>query len=261
MMTALSLRTDLSAKLKRMCLLLPALLLLLFSSLQAAPDKEKLLPADSAKMQVREPSKSTQDDFYKDDYWSFDREKNCVKEEPGVIDRILDRFLNKLARSFDGSADGGTGFWTYFWILVLIALVVFAILRLTNSGVSGLFSGKQKKEEDPDASLDDVDIHAIDYERMIAEALEKKDYRLGVRLWFLRTLKLLSDKELLSWKIDKTNSDYFYELSGSSLQDDFGKVSFVYDYIWYGEFPVDDNLYRDAEAKFRKFHQDISSKG
>ena len=92
--------------------------------------------------------------------------------------------------------------------------------------------------------MEDVDIHNIDYEQQIREAISNKDFRLAVRLWFLRTLKSFSDKELVQWKIDKTNSDYYYELSGSKYQKDFGDVSKSYDYIWYGEFPVDEISYR-----------------
>lgn len=258
----MSLHTELRAGIMRLRLLLPAFLLLLSFSLHAQTDTiVKKLPSDSVKMDVKQPSKSTQEDYYNDDYWKYDRDKEKAgKEEPGVFDRILERFLNKFFKGMGSEESGGSNFWSIFWLLVLIAIVVFAILKITNSGISNLFSGRRKKSEEIDASLDDVDIHAIDYEQMIAEALAKKDYRLGVRLWFLRTLKNLSDKELLHWKIDKTNSDYFYELSGTVYQDGFGKVSFIYDFIWYGEFPVDENSYREAEEKFREFQQTIGIK-
>jgi hypothetical protein len=95
---------------------------------------------------------------------------------------------------------------------------------------------------------------------MITEAMTNKDYRLAIRLWFLRTLKTLSDKELLSWSIEKTNRDYYYELGGTELQQEFGDVSLVYDYIWYGEFPVDEQSFKEAEQKFRHFSGKITSK-
>ncbi len=35
-------------------------------------------------------------------------------------------------------------------------------------------------------------------------------------------------------------------------------MSKVYDYIWYGEFPVDESSYKNAEEKFSMLYKDIS---
>ncbi|HET6991838.1 MAG TPA: hypothetical protein VFJ43_10960, partial [Bacteroidia bacterium] len=149
--------------------------------------------------------------------------------------------------------------WSILWILILVTIVVLVILKVTNSGVSTIFSGKARKNEDVNATLKDVDIHSINYEQQILAAISNKDFRLAVRLWFLRTLKSFSDKELVRWQIDKTNSDYYYELSGTSYQKEFGDVSKVYDYIWYGEFPVDESSYRTAEEKFSVLYKKVGS--
>lgn len=244
--------------------LLPVLFLFAGSSFAVAAPEQKVLHADSSAVQQNEPSKSKQEEYYKDDYWTYnrDRDKN-KKEEKNVFDRMWDSLMESIWGSLSGSENNkgsGWNFWTILVLLIFIGLIVFAILKLTNTGVNSLFSGKRKDSESTDATLEDVDIHALDYEEMIGSALKAKDYRLAVRLWFLRTLKKLSDKEKLTWKLDKTNSDYYYELSGSGLQEEFGKISFVYDYIWYGEFPVDEQSYREAEEQFKHFTSTIASK-
>jgi hypothetical protein len=220
--------------------------------ISAFAKKEKQhIKIDSSKVQLREPDKSSQEDYYNDDYYKYQTDKTGKKSEPGIFDRMLSKFIENLVDSMRFEKDNKFNWWSLFWIVLLIALVVLVVLKLTNSGVSSMFTGKRKQEEEIDATLEDVDIHSIDYEQQIRAAISNNDYRLAVRLWFLRTLKSFSDRELVFWKIDKTNSDYYYELSGTEYQKDFGEVSKVYDYIWYGEFPVDEHSYKNAEEKFR----------
>lgn len=257
-MTALSSYTERMQVLLRRLLVL--CLLLNASFLFAQTDKQKQkVHHDSSAVQLREPEKSSQDDVFADDYWRYDRDKTLTKDEPNVFDRIWNSFMESLLDSLQSDRDDSFNFWNLFWILLLVALVVFVILRVTKTGTSSLFSGKKKTAEKVDATLEDVNIHAIDYDRMIEDAARRKDYRLAVRLWFLRTLKVLSDKELLEWKVNKTNSDYYYEMSGSTFQKEFGDVSFVYDYIWYGEKAVDENSYREAEGKFQSLYVKIEN--
>lgn len=236
--------------------LLVVILLLNASFLFAQSDSKSKIKHDSAAVQLREPQKEKQEEIYKDEYWRYDRDKTLTKEEPNVFDRMWNSFMESLFNNMS-SDKGGSNFWNFFWIAVLVILIVFVILRVTKTGTSSLFAGKKKKAEKIDATLEDVDIHAIDYDQMIADAERKRDYRLAIRLWFLRTLKVLSDKELVHWKMDKTNSDYYYDLNGSDYQKEFGDVSFIYDYIWYGEKPVDENAFQIAQNQFRAFHTKI----
>lgn len=226
-------------------------------SVSASPEKEKILHSDSSAIQPKEPSQSAKDNYYNDDYYKYKEEKKSVNDEPDVFDRLWNKFWNKVMSGFMSKKDGQFNPWSILWFVVFALLIVLVVLRLTNSGVNTIFSGKRKAAEKIDATLEDVDIHSIDFEEQIRNAISNNDYRLAVRLWFLRTLKSFSDKELLHWKIDKTNSDYYYELSGTSYQQEFGDVTKVYDYIWYGEFPVDEISYQKAEEKFRGLNKKL----
>lgn len=233
--------------------LLSVVIVLLGSfSLRAGPDTKRTLRFDTASIVVREASPDKQRAYSEDEVWRYDRDQVETKDEPNVFDRMWNGFWEKVMEGFMSSGSGdGFNPWTILWILIFVAIIVLVILKVTNTGISTLFTGRARKTEKTDATLEDVDIHAIDYESEIRDAIAKGDHRLAVRLWFLRTLKAFSDKELLAWKIDKTNSDYYYELSGTAYQKEFGEVSNVYDYIWYGEFPVDESSYSRAEEKFR----------
>jgi hypothetical protein len=234
---------------------LRSLLVAVFISvlLPLAAQGKKVLAKDSSAVQLREPTPDAQKDLYEDEAWRYDRDDEATlgKDEPTVWDRLWNNFWEGLSDSLSGGTGSGPSGWTILMFLVLAAIIVLVILRVTNSGANSLFSGKAREQEKVDATLEDVDIHAIDFEAQIREAIARSDYRLATRLWFLRTLKVLSDKELLHWQIDKTNSDYYYELSGAPIQKDFGEVSNVYDHIWYGEFPLDESAYKVAEEKFK----------
>ncbi len=231
--------------------LLVAVLLSVLSPLAA--QEKKVLVKDTAELKPREPAPAVQQEYYEDEAWRYDRDDEATlgKEEPTVFDRLWNNFWEKIGESFSSGRGSGPSGWTILIFLILAAFIVLVILHVTKSGANSLFSGKARQQENVDATLEDVNIHAIDFDAQIRDALGRNDFRLAVRLWFLRTLKSLSDKELLHWQIDKTNSDYYYELGGTNYQKEFGEVSNVYDHIWYGEFHIDESSYKTAEEKFK----------
>jgi len=225
---------------------------------------------DTVAISVREPDMNLQDEVYTNEDYNYEEESNKSSSEDGFFDRLLQDLIRSLFEDDNnysprpGIKPPGAGgmpsinWWYVLFIILGGGLIVFFIIKATSAGGSLVFKGKTKrKEEKIDATLEDVDIHAITYESEIAKAVAQQDYRFAVRLWFLRSLKELTDKNFISWKIDKTNSDYYYELSGSKLQKQFGSVSLLYDYVWYGEFGLDELKYRDAEKELHGYFSEI----
>jgi len=224
---------------------------------------------DTADRVLREPSQQLQKEVHDDDQWKYITEENKSSSEDGFFDRLLEDLMRSLFDKPDNGIDFDPGrgpaapsinWWSIFFIIVGAGLIVFFIIKATGAGGNLLFKGKTKRKEDTiDASLEDVDIHAITYEDEIAKAKARQDYRYAVRLWFLRSLKEMSDLHLINWKIDKTNSDYYHELGGSKLQKEFGSVSLLYDYVWYGEFQLSELRYREAEAELSRYIENVKS--
>ena len=46
----------------------------------------------------------------------------------------------------------------------------------------------------------DENIHEMDFDTLIAEAVAKHDFRTGIRLLFLKGLKILADKNFVQWE-------------------------------------------------------------
>lgn len=62
---------------------------------------------------------------------------------------------------------------------------------------------------------------------------------------------------MIRWQYEKTNLDYQNEISTPSVKSIFKEVSYLYDYIWYGEQPIDETKYRTAEARFTTLKDQI----
>ncbi len=97
------------------------------------------------------------------------------------------------------------------------------------------------------------------FKKLIAQALEQKDYRGAVRYYYLFILKELSERELIDYEFDKTNADYLQELIATQLKQGFQRVTKLYDYIWYGNFSVTESDYRKAESTFVQLEKNIQS--
>lgn len=94
---------------------------------------------------------------------------------------------------------------------------------------------------------------------LITQALQEENYRLAIRYQYLKTLKKLTQATLISYEFDKTNSDYFKEIANQQLNDQFKKVTTLYDYSWYGNFNVTKASYNKAQQDFKKVENLISS--
>lgn len=142
------------------------------------------------------------------------------------------------------------GAFDWIFYIVLVLAVVYLAYILLNEGSSGLFSSKRNTKLN---SYDDItaeNIENIDINHLIKEAEQNKDYRLAIRYYYLLVLKTLSIKKYIKFEDDKTNAEYLNELSSKSFSEKFSYVSYLYNHIWYGEFPLNTEKYTKAKTNF-----------
>jgi len=89
-----------------------------------------------------------------------------------------------------------------------------------------------------------------DLQMLIQKAIEQKNYRLAVRYYYLQLLQRLSDKQLIDWQQQKTNEDYISEIELNPLKEKFKWSTYLYDFIWYGNFDIDQAEFSRVEAAF-----------
>lgn len=164
----------------------------------------------------------------------------------------LYRILSELFAYGDKSANAS---WVTILIrilaIVIILFVVYLIARaiLNKEGV-WIFGRSGKKITATD--ITEEDINQMNFGQMIADTKNESNYKLAIRYYYLWLLKKLSDREIINWHWDKTNGDYLYEITDSSLKKDFEYLSYVYEYSWYGDFPIDETSFIKAEKAFQK---------
>ncbi|MGZ3880922.1 MAG: DUF4129 domain-containing protein [Flavisolibacter sp.] len=145
---------------------------------------------------------------------------------------------------------------TVFWILLIAGFVALLTWFLSTANIR-LFRKKAKNEEE--AQEDAVtDIFHLDFDRDIQKAIDARDYTLAVRLMYLQTLRVLSDRNLINYSHEKTNSDYLFQLASTAYYKPFFRLTRSFDYIWYGQFPLSEDSFTAIRNDFTSFKQQLS---
>jgi hypothetical protein len=140
----------------------------------------------------------------------------------------------------------------FLWGIIILAFVVILILFLANSNIR-IFRKSASPMDEGESAFDDEDVHRINYEKELHKAISNGDLRLAVRLLYLQTLKELSERELISYKQDRTNGDYLMELFNTAYYRDFFALTRNYEYVWYGKFPVSTTAFETIRNQFSYF--------
>ena len=136
----------------------------------------------------------------------------------------------------------------YLLVLGVLVFLVWLFIKvdITGSPLQGRTPG-QVILNDEQEIIENRDIQAL-----IDKALAEANYRLAVRYYYLLVLQQLSRKRIIDWQAQKTNNEYVYEIKEGVLRAQFGKVTRIYDFIWYGSFVVDGDAFAKAQREFQK---------
>jgi hypothetical protein len=210
----------------------------------------QLAPYDSSNVQARAFNESAINEYKKDRQFQYDKMSEPVSS---FWDRFWAWFWRKIGELMANPVGNATV--KIFFILLGIAAVVFFILKMTGDR-TGLFGTRGKKGLSYE--IGEEDIHSISFDDAIQDAVSKENYRLAVRLVYLYSLKLLSDRALIDWKPGKTNTAYVYELKQHAVSGSFSHLTTSFEHAWYGGETVDREHYRDFENSFQEFKTRIS---
>lgn len=200
--------------------------------------------------------------FRKDPDFKYERQEGNKLESEEYADRI---------RGGQGKTGGERPFRNYnpggatsitgagqviMWILIVLAGVAL-IYFIANAGIK--FGKKKTEPEEEDAGADPLeeDIHELEFDPLIRDAIARKQYRLAIRLLYLRTLRLLSEARMIQWRREKTNMEYLFELKAQELRNDFSDLTLLFEQCWYGELLPDAPVFESAVDSFRAFEQQI----
>ncbi len=212
-------------------------------------DVQKPLAPDSSSVQIRPIDKEKAEQLKADPELDYGRGIAAVN----LWDRFL-RWLNNLISQLI-TAVGSTN-WFGFLIMILVIIgLVYVILRLLRIDALSMFY-PGRKEKLLFGKLDE-DIHTMDFEALINGALQRKEFRLAIRLLFLQALKLLADRHHIHWRPGKTNHDYLNELQAGELKTGFNELNYYFEYAWYGNFRINEELYRKVDSLYHQWKTSV----
>lgn len=175
---------------------------------------------------------------------------------------IKNWFYNLVRRFFEWifGVDRAPSYLAVFLKLLpylLLGLLLYLIIRFFINVNSRALLDAKKNENLVSLSEEERIIKTEDIHGLIQQAVADKNYRLAIRYYYLLILRQLSEGEHIDWKPQKTNDDYLNELANEQLKTGFSKVTLLYDYIWYGEFTIENIAYEKAVNVFTTLQNQI----
>ncbi len=140
----------------------------------------------------------------------------------------------------------------FFWILALL-FVGFVLYKLFFT--PGFFQ-RNSYTDKVTAVIDkpEESFATTDYTRLINDSIAATDFRMAVRYLYLQTLQKLTSRNAISFAPAKTNNQYIQEVFSKPYKDEFVAVTLQYEYVWYGDFKLDETLFGKIQNNFKQFN-------
>lgn len=213
--------------------------------------KSNITQLEKVNPELRIPSKDEIREYQKDRHLNY--EESRPVEYPVWMLKIMDWFGRLFGKALS----------TFFqrevlitlFVILLLGLIVAIILRTQNVTFRNLFARKRLDVDESEFYTEDV--NKLDFESLISESIKTKNYRLAIRFLYLKNLKILSDASLINWNPNKTNYSYQYEIDNLDIRNRFIELTRIFDFVWYGEFELDEAGFRDAYSYFDEFNNAV----
>lgn len=210
--------------------------------------QDKTVKRDSSYLEINEFKDGLKDRYSGNDF------NYSINDTGGVnlIQRVLRKFFNWMHDIFGFDIDF-IDYQTLEYIVygLLGIIVLYLIIKvLIENPVSTVFKTDAQKIDG--FSYVEENIETVDFDKLIKDAIKQQNYRLATRYMYLKSLKTLATKGVIEWHFDKTNLDYLKEIKDSNLKTLFKRISYIYDYIWYGEFPIDEDTFNKNQTDFNQ---------
>jgi hypothetical protein len=223
------------------------------------PDKapHHILAIDTGKLVVRHLDSAALKKYSNDPAFDYTHEQDLPQQS--WWDRFWSWFWAQIAKLFSKVPGGGNAVPVIKYLLMgmLAFAVIYLLLRLLKIDLLRLFRKHKNNDAIPYAEFAE-NIHEINFDESINKALADKNYRLAVRLLYLRSLKQLNDAGLIHWRMEKTNLTYLNEIENPDYKQLFGALTIRFEYVWYGDFQINSDAYQRIDTMFREFNSRLS---
>jgi len=222
---------------------------------QNADTTQKILPASDEEfnVDVRQFSEDILEKYKNDPDFNYDGSPNETEDWITKIKNWINQQLALLR-----SSKAYSTILDYLYYGLMIAALLLIIRGLIKADRRGLLFGKINSNEIKIIESEE-DISQLDFDELIASAIDSKNYKLAVRYLFLKSLQQLAEKGIIELKNNKTNHQYLSEIKNQRISVAFQIATSRFEWIWYGDFPVDEIAMKSSQNDFNKLFGLIAS--
>lgn len=244
------------------------LLFVLFMSqatLQAQADEE-YTETEAVDYEYQNP----QYEYATEDLDGLEINENKVKEKAGKLDYSevapKPKKEDKKKRESSGQMKRRTRSGGSFWLgdagritaytLAFVILVVILVLLI------GSLKRKDVAETESVATrtgrnIDRQELDRLDIDGELGDAIERGDFRMAIRLLYLKNLKLLMNKGLVKPSAEKTNMDYVREITETQIRNELKNTTGIFEWVWYGNWLPDKMKFAEYRKLFDNFYDQM----
>ncbi|MDR8393202.1 DUF4129 domain-containing protein [Aliifodinibius sp. S!AR15-10] len=208
--------------------------------------------ADTSAVEVRLPSEQQLDTYSQQN--AFDYSQEAVANES-----FISKVLRWLFSWFGDIMQNPTAaiIFEIAAYLIFISLLILLIQQYFKGNLADMMT-KNKVHNGLPATKEAGPLVFDELNALINKAIEQNRYRDAICHLYRRSLKQLAEAGHITWKKDKTNRDYLYELSTENMRSLFQDITRYYEYAEYGHFPFDQELFGTVHQRFKQLHKLIS---
>ncbi|MGY5351814.1 hypothetical protein ACXGQW_04505 [Wenyingzhuangia sp. IMCC45533] len=204
-----------------------------------------------------EYSERTFPERYKDNYTS----KDYVYEvqEPSFMIQLKKWLLDALIRLLNniGVSSPNLKYFSTFFYIVIALIAIYIIVKMILKNESQWIFRKKRKDNSLIYETEIENIEKANFSELVRSSVTNKDFRLATKYYYLWVLQKLSERGLIELNNLKTNADYQLEIEDSQHITLFKSVSYYYNYVWYGEFAIDETSFDKIKETYAQLLKDL----
>lgn len=211
----------------------------------------KQMPAiDSTVIQVREIPENVIQAYKKNPVYDYEK---VIPKDKSFFERVVEWIWSK----YDELMSMKYGRLTRNIIFMVIGLstIVFFFYKILKGGNTGIFESNKKVAHG--FSLEAEVLQQINFDEAIQQAMSAGNYNACIRLLYLKSLKVLSEKKLVNWQINKTNAAYIQELNKPAIRIPFESLTQYFEKVYYGNARSEKNDVDEMNEKFLRLQEQL----
>jgi len=203
---------------------------------------------DTTAVAVRQPDSKFVDSYRLQKQFDYSQPPLSTSFSKQLWDYILNLFggWNKISESMP----------LILKLLAAIFVLFFLFLVIFKTRIYTVFYS-DKAIHSPDFELTVADETTIDFDEAIRKQIDQKQFRLAIRLLYLKVFNRLKINEYIHFSKEKTNVDYLHDLSNPNLKSRFLVITSLYNRIWYGDVEITEEQFLRFEKSFQSFYTTI----